>query len=117
MNLDDRARRAADDVKAAVATTDLEALRDRVRAGADGPAHRATPRRQSLAAVAAVAAVVVLVLGIALGVLLARHGQPQRFSSVGSAINGANDVGPVGPPVTFTVPVPVPGRAPYGSGT
>ncbi|HEY7938642.1 MAG TPA: hypothetical protein VID05_02350, partial [Acidimicrobiales bacterium] len=67
MTLDDRGRQAADDARAAAATTDLAALRARVGAEGYGDPGR---RRRS---VTVAAAAVLLLVGLGVGVLLAGH--------------------------------------------
>jgi hypothetical protein len=67
MTLDDRGRQAAADARAAAATTDLAALRARVGAEGYGDPGR---RRRS---VTVVAAAVLLLVGLSVGVLLAGH--------------------------------------------
>jgi hypothetical protein len=67
MTLDDRGRQAADDARAAAATTDFAALRARVGAEGYGDPGR---RRRSMTLVAAA---VLLVVGLGIGVLLAGH--------------------------------------------
>ena len=111
MNLDERARRAAEDVKAAAGTTDFDDLRARVRVEVT---EAAKPQwRQSLAAVAAV---VLVLAGIALGLLLSRQSSgSRRFSSVGSAIGTANDV-VVPRPHLFRLPPSVAAPRPQAGG-
>jgi len=82
MTLDDRGRRAADDARAAAATTDFKALRARV--GAEGYGNRGRGRRS----VALVAAAVLLLVGLGVGVLLAGHLHLTTTQSASNASSG-----------------------------
>jgi hypothetical protein len=75
MTLDERGRRAAEDVHAAVATSDFDAMRARVRERSHGEPGR--PRRSATL----VAAAVLLVVGLGIGVLLADHLHTHRSST------------------------------------
>lgn len=89
MTIDERLRRAADDVHALVATADLDRLHDDVRRAAAAPPRSPSPRRAMVAL--QVAAVVVLVIaGVGLALRVAdRRSSSAKFSAVGSSINGA----------------------------
>jgi hypothetical protein len=75
VTLDERGRRAAEDVHAAVATSDFDAMRARVR----DRSHSAPSRRRRSATL--VAAAVLLVVGLGIGVLLADHLHAHRSST------------------------------------